>query len=141
MEFSLILLKPDAVRRRICGKLISRFEERGLVIAGMKMVNMSEEMAKKHYKEHIGKPFFKDLVGFITSGPLIALVIGGVNTVTMVRKMIGSTDPAEALPGTIRGDYAVDKRYNVIHASDSVASSEREIKIFFEKHEIFEGVL
>ncbi len=137
MERTLVLIKPDGVARGLCGQIISRFEQRGLTIIALKMICLSPELAQRHYAEHRGKSFFDELVAFITSGPLIAMILNGENAVKLVRTMMGPTNSAEALPGTIRGDYASSVRYNVIHGSDSVESAEREIANFFFDREIF----
>jgi nucleoside-diphosphate kinase len=120
MEKTFTMLKPDAVQRNLAGEIISRFEKRGLKLAALKMLQISREMAEEHYAEHKGKGFFEDLVSFITSGPVIAMVWEGQNAVQVVRKMLGSTDPQEALPGTVRGDYGLFTGNNIIHGSDSL---------------------
>lgn len=137
MENILILLKPDAVAKGVCGEIIARFEKRGLKIIGMKMLQLSKEQAEVHYNEHRGKPFFEELVTFITSGPLVALAIRGENAVKLVRTMMGTTNPLDAAPGTIRGDFAINMRNNIIHGSDGPMSAEREIKIFFNQSELY----
>ncbi len=136
MERTLVLLKPDAVERRLCGALIGRIERKGLRIAGMKLMQLTSETAMQHYAEHREKDFFSDLVAFITSGPLLALIVEGDNAVQMMRSIMGATDPAKAAPGTIRSDYATSVRYNVIHGSDSPESAKREIALFFKEEEI-----
>mgnify|MGYP001089889048 CR=1 FL=1 len=138
MERTLILIKPDGVRQRICGEIISRFERRGLIIQAMKMLYLSRDLAEKHYIEHYGKPFYQNLVDFITSGPVVAMVVGGPNAIKIVRSMMGNTNPVDAAPGTIRGDYALTIGHNVIHGSDSEMSASREINLFFDKHELCE---
>ncbi|MEM3396021.1 MAG: nucleoside-diphosphate kinase [Thermoplasmata archaeon] len=138
MERTFVMLKPDAVQRGVCGEIIARFERRGLKIVGMKMLWIKRELAEKHYAEHVGKKFFEGLVSYITSGPVIAMVIEGKNAVKLVRDMMGKTNPQESLPGTIRGDYSIDLGRNIIHGSDSPASAEREIALFFTKEEIFD---
>jgi len=137
MESTLVLLKPDAVEKAVCGDVITRFERRGLKIIGMKMLQLSREQAKMHYSEHEGKDFLEELVDFVVSGPLIAMVIHGENAIKLVRTMMGSTKPIEAAPGTIRGDFATNVRRNVIHGSDCQESAEREIKFFFTKEELY----
>lgn len=137
---TLVLLKPDAVQRGLTGNLISRLEAKGLKIVAVKLMQMGNEMATRHYEAHVGKPFFGGLVDFITSGPLIALVAQGTESVDMVRAAMGSTNPLEAAPGTIRGDLATDIGRNLIHGSDSVEASEREIPIFFNDEEIVDYV-
>lgn len=137
MEKTLLLLKPDAVMRGICGEIIGRFERKGLKIIGIKMVHLSREQGSIHYAEHQGKVFFEELVEFITSGPLIALVVCGENAIKLSRMMMGATNPLEAAAGTIRGDYATVMRQNIIHGSDSPESAKREIKNFFADNELF----
>ena len=132
------MLKPGVVNRRLVGEVISRLEKKGLKLIGLKMMNITPEMAKEHYAEHAEKPFFTDLVSYITSGPVVAMVWAGDDCVTLVRKLVGATKPAEAAPGTIRGDFCIHTNMNVIHASDSDASAEREIKIFFKDEEIID---
>lgn len=135
-EKSFVMLKPDAVLRRLTGKILTRFEERGLEIVAAKMLVIPRELAQQHYAEHEEKPFFADLVDYITSGPVLATVIEGEECITLIRKMVGATNPKEADTGTIRGDYAIDTGRNIIHASDSPASAEREIKLFFKADEL-----
>lgn len=137
MEKTLVLVKPDGVQRRLGGEIISRFEKRGLRMAALKLCRMSQEMGEKHYAEHVGKPFFHDLVEFITSGPIIAMVLEGENAIRTVRVMMGATNPLEAAPGTIRGDLALLMSHNVIHGSDGPESAKREINAFFDPTEIF----
>lgn len=137
MEKTLVLVKPDGVKKGLIGEIIQRFENRGLTIDGLKMLVLSREQANTHYYEHRDKSFFTGLVDFITSGPLVAMVIGGDNAVKVVRAMMGATNPIEAAPGTIRGDFALSMSHNVIHGSDSVSSAQREIAIFFDECEIF----
>jgi len=136
-ERTFIALKPDAVRRKLIGKIIERFENRGFEIIAMKMVKLDRKMAEKWYEEHKGKEFFERLINFTTSGRMVVMVVEGENAISVVRKMIGKTNPAEAEPGTIRGDFALTTPNNVIHASDSKESAEREIKLFFKEDEIF----
>jgi Nucleoside diphosphate kinase len=138
MERSFVMLKPDAVLRRLMGTVLTRFEERGLKLVAVKMMNISEELAKEHYGEHKEKPFFNDLVSYITSAPVLAMVIEGDDCISLIRKMVGATNPKEADLGTIRGDYALDTGRNIIHASDSPASAKREIALFFNDSEINE---
>ncbi|MEN6290610.1 MAG: nucleoside-diphosphate kinase [Methanobacterium sp.] len=141
MERSFVMLKPDAVLRRLMGTVLTRFEERGLKLVAVKMMNISEELAKEHYGEHKEKPFFNDLVSYITSAPVLAMVIEGDDCISLIRKMVGATNPKEADLGTIRGDYALDTGRNIIHASDSPASAKREIALFFNDSEISEYTL
>lgn len=136
MERTLVLLKPDAVARRLVGKILARFEEKGLWIVAMKHLTMTQAIADKHYAEHASKPFFKDLCSFMTSSPLVALVLEGPEAISLVRKLVGATKVQEAAPGTIRGDYALSTQQNLIHASDSPESSAREIPIWFEPSEL-----
>jgi len=135
-ERSFVMLKPDAVLRRLMGTVLTRFEERGLKIVATKMMNISPELAKEHYGEHKEKPFFNDLVSYITSAPVLAMVIEGDECISIIRKMVGATNPKEADLGTIRGDYALDTGRNIIHASDSSQSAKREIELFFEDSEV-----
>lgn len=137
-ERTLVILKPDAVQRGLVGEIISRFEKRGLKIVAMKMVKVSRELAEEHYKIHRGKPFFEPTVNYITSSPVIAMVIEGRNAIEVVRKMMGSTDPQKAEPGTIRGDYALYIGRNIIHGSDSKENAEFEINLWFKEDEIFD---
>jgi len=135
---SFVMLKPDAVKRRLAGEVLGRFEKRGLKVMAVKMMIINSDLAEKHYGEHSEKPFFKDLVEYITSGPVLATVIEGEECISLIRKMVGATNPQEADLGTIRGDYAIDTGRNIIHASDSAASAVREISLFFEDSEICE---
>lgn len=130
------MIKPDGVRRGLIGDIISRFERRGMKIVAMRMVKMDRALAERLYEEHKGKSFFEELISYVTSGPVVAMVIEADEAVSVVRKMIGATDPKEALPGTIRGDYALSKAENVIHASDSPEKASREISIFFKENEV-----
>lgn len=136
MEKTLVLVKPDGVARAIAGEIIARFERRGLKLCALKMLKLSRGKAELHYAEHRDKPFFDSLVEFITSGPVVAMVLGGDNAVKAVRTMMGATDPLAAAPGTIRGDYALAVRQNIVHGSDSPASAEREIAVFFAPEEL-----
>ena len=138
IQKSFVMMKPDAVARRLVGKILSRFEEKGLQIIGVKLMQIDEELAKTHYGEHADKPFFDDLVKYITSSPSLAMVIKGEDAISTIRKMVGATNPLEADLGTIRGDYAMDTGRNIIHASDSPESAEREINLFFDEDEICE---
>lgn len=131
MERTLIIVKPDAVERRLTGEVIARFERRALRIAALKQVRIDRTLAERHYEEHAGKPFFGDLVSFITDGPVVALVLEGEGAIEAARKVIGATDPLEAAPGSIRGDYATDITFNLVHGSDSAESAQREIELFF----------
>lgn len=143
IESTLVLLKPDAVQRKLCGEIIQRFEQKGLLITALKLLKLTPEMAGRHYVEHAGKLFYPALIEFITSGPVVAMVLTGPNAVKIVRTMMGATNPVDALPGTIRGDYAISMSYNIVHGSDSVVSAARETDIYFSEQEIiqFGGVL
>lgn len=136
MERSFFMVKPDGVERGLVGEIILRVEKRGLKIIAMKMIRVDANLAKKHYAEHAAKPFFKDLVAYITSGPCVAMVVEGNNAIKTLRDMIGKTNPKEAAAGTIRADFGVDIGRNVVHASDSKDSAEREIELFFRPSEI-----
>ena len=130
-ERTLVLVKPDGVRRRLIGEVIRRLEAKGLDIVGMRMLTMDKEMASKHYEEHTEKPFFGDLVTFITGGPLLAMAVEGDEAVSVVRTLMGATDPKKADLGTIRGDLAIEMTENIVHGSDSPASAARELALFF----------
>jgi len=136
MERTLVLVKPDGVQRGLVGEIISRFEKTGLKLVALKMLHMNKEMAGKHYAIHQGKPFFEGLVSFITSSPLVAAVFEGDNAVEVARKTMGATDPVKAVPGTIRGDLALDIGRNVVHGSDSLENAQKEISLFFTPGEI-----
>ncbi|MCH7626665.1 MAG: nucleoside-diphosphate kinase [Chloroflexi bacterium] len=138
MDRTLVLLKPDAVQRGLAGEIISRLERRGLKLAAMKMLLVTEELAHRHYADHVGKPFFAGLVKFITSSPIVAMVIEGENAVDVVRNTMGVTSPSDAAPGTIRGDLALTIGANLIHGSDSAESAIREIGLFFSPDEIID---
>ena len=131
MDRTLILVKPDAFERGLTGEIIARFERKGLRIVAMKHMTVTRELAEEHYAEHTDKPFFGDLVEFITGGPLIAFVLEGYEAVTAARQVIGATNPLEAAPGSIRGDFAVEVGQNMVHGSDSPESAEREANLFF----------
>lgn len=135
-ERTFVAIKPDAVKRGLIGKIIERIEDKGYKIVAMKMLQVSEELAGQHYIEHADKPFYKSLIDFITSGPIIAMVLQGENAVANVRKFMGQTDPDEAEVGSIRGDFALVKRFNAIHGSDSPESAKREIDLYFKQEEI-----
>jgi nucleoside-diphosphate kinase len=137
-ERTLVLLKPDAVQRGLVGKIISRLEDRGLKIAGIKLLRMDMATAQRHYAEHVNKPFFQGLSEFMMSRPIIALAVEGKNAVEAVRNTMGATNPQNAAPGTIRGDMATDIGRNLIHGSDSPESAERELGIFFGEGEILD---
>ncbi len=131
MERTLVLIKPDAMQRGLAGEVISRLERRGLKIAAIRLMKVSTALAKKHYAEHDGKPFFPGLVEYITSSPIIAAVFEGTNAIKAVRQTFGATDPIEAAPGSVRADFGLEKGRNLTHASDSPASAKREIALFF----------
>ncbi len=133
MERSLILVKPDAFARNLTGEIIARFERKGLRLVELNQMTMTRELAERHYAEHKGKPFYEELVSFITSGPLVAMVLEGDQAVDAARQVIGATNPLEASPGSIRGDYAIEVGQNMVHGSDSVASASREVGLFFPK--------
>jgi nucleoside-diphosphate kinase len=128
---TLILVKPDAFERALTGEVLARFERKGLRIVALKLMTATEEIANEHYAEHKEKPFFGELVSFITGGPLVALVLEGVEAVKAARQLIGATNPVEAAPGSIRGDFALEVTFNMVHGSDSDESAEREIGIWF----------
>jgi nucleoside-diphosphate kinase len=131
MERTLILVKPDAFARGLTGEIIRRFENKGLKITALRHMQVTEDLAKQHYAEHDGKPFFGELVDFITSGPIVALVLEGDQAIKAARQVIGATNPLEAAPGSIRGDFAIEVGQNMVHGSDSPESGEREAKLFF----------
>jgi nucleoside-diphosphate kinase len=131
MDRTLILVKPDAFARNLTGEILARFERKGLRIAALKYMTMDTQLAEQHYAEHEGKPFFEELVSFITSGPLVAMVLEGEEAVRAARQVIGATNPLEAVPGSIRGDFAIEVGQNMVHGSDSDESAEREVNLFF----------
>ena len=136
MEKTFIMVKPDGVQRGLIGDIVARFEKKGFKLAGAKLMQVSEDLAKEHYGEHKERPFYGELVDFITSGPVFAMVWEGEDVITTSRTMIGATNPAEATPGSIRGDYAITVGKNIIHGSDSAESAAREIGLFFNDDEI-----
>jgi nucleoside-diphosphate kinase len=131
MDRTLILVKPDAFSRGLTGEIVARFERKGLRIVELRHMTMDRQLAERHYAEHAEKPFFGELVEFITSGPLVAMVLEGEEAVTAARQVIGATNPLEAVPGSIRGDYAIETGQNLVHGSDSAESAQREIELFF----------
>jgi len=131
MERTLILVKPDAFARNLTGEIIGRFERKGLRLVALKLMTMTSELAQRHYAEHDGKPFFEELVSFITSGPLVAMVLEGEQVVEAARQVIGATNPLQATTGSIRGDYAIAVGQNMVHGSDSGESAAREVALFF----------
>ena len=135
-ERTLVLIKPDAMERRLAGEILARLERRGLVIRGAKLVQVGRDLAERHYAEHTEKPFFGELVEFITSAPTLALVVEGESAISVVRTTMGATNPANAAPGTIRGDLALAMPDNLIHGSDSPESAEREIRLWFSDDEL-----
>ncbi len=136
MERTYVMVKPDGVQRGLVGEVISRIEKRGLKISALRMNVMSEDAAKEHYKEHVERPFFASLIEYVVSGPSVSMVVEGKDAVPIMRTINGATNPVEALPGTIRGDFAIETGRNVVHASDSVESAEREIGIHFNGPEV-----
>ncbi|SHG43996.1 nucleoside diphosphate kinase [Thermosyntropha lipolytica DSM 11003] len=138
MERTFIMVKPDGVQRGLIGELISRIEKKGFKIAALKMLKIDEELAKKHYAEHIEKPFFPELLAFITSGPVVAMVVEGDGVIAGMRKLMGKTNPKEAEIGTIRGDFGITTSQNLIHGSDSPEAAKREISLFFKEEEIID---
>jgi nucleoside-diphosphate kinase len=131
MDRTLILVKPDAFARGLTGEILARFERKGLKIAEMRKLVVTEDMAKEHYAEHSARPFFGELVEFITSGPIVAAVLEGTEAVKVARQVIGATNPLEAAPGSIRGDFAIEIGQNMVHGADSPESAEREARIYF----------
>lgn len=139
-ERTLVLVKPDGVQRGLAGEIISRLERTGLQIIGMRMIQVSEELAGKHYAEHVGKPFYTGLVGFITSSPVVALALEGPSAISTTRKIMGGTNPADAAPGTVRGDFGVDMGRNLIHGSANADDAAREVALFFDDSQLVEYV-
>ncbi|MFC4404350.1 nucleoside-diphosphate kinase [Gracilibacillus xinjiangensis] len=136
MERTFLMIKPDAVQRNLIGEIVGRFERKGFKLVGAKLMIISKNLAEKHYSEHEGKPFYNQLVRFITSGPVFAMVWEGEQVITAARKMMGKTNPLEAETGTIRGDFGVVTHRNIIHGSDSEESAKREIDLFFQENEL-----
>ena len=136
MERTLVLIKPDAMQRGLAGQILARLESRGLRIAGLKLIRVDRVLAERHYGEHVGKPFYEGLVSYITSCPIVAAVFEGTGAVEAVRTTMGKTNPREAMPGTIRGDFGLEIGRNLIHGSDSVDSAAREVALFFEEAEL-----
>lgn len=137
-ERTLILIKPDALQRRLAGTLLSRFENKGLKIVGLKLLQVTKELAAEHYVEHVEKPFYPLLEEFITAGPVVAIAAEGPEAISVVRSMMGSTNGRESAPGTIRGDYGVSRQMNLVHGSDGPEAAAREIKIYFKPEELIE---
>jgi nucleoside-diphosphate kinase len=136
MQRTLVLCKPDAVQRGLVGRVVSRFEEKGLKLVGMKMLWVDEGLAARHYAEHVEKPFYGDLLRFITASPIVALAVEGDNAVEVVRNLMGVTNPQKAGSGTIRGDFGLNLTMNLVHGSDSLASAQRELALFFAPQEM-----
>lgn len=136
MERTFAALKPDSIKRGLMGKILSRFEDKGYKIVAMKLTNVSKELAQKHYAEHFGKPFYNSLIEYITSGPVLAMILEGENAILGVRHIVGKTNPDEADVGTIRADFCTVKEYNAVHASDSPESAKREMELWFREDEI-----
>ncbi len=136
MERTLIIFKPDCMHRMLVGRILSRFEDKGLRLAAMKLQKSPREQVEKHYAVHRERPFYKDLVGFMTSGPVIVAVLEGPGAIGVVRNLLGATNGREAAPGTIRGDFGLDKQYNLVHASDSPETAAFEINLFFKSEEL-----
>lgn len=136
MERTFLMVKPDGVQRNLVGEIVGRFEDKGYQLVGGKLMNISQELAEQHYGEHKERPFFGELVDFITSGPVFAMVWEGENVISTARLMMGATNPKESAPGTIRGDFAVTVGKNIIHGSDSSESASREINLFFKEEEL-----
>ena len=135
-ERTLVLCKPDAVQRGLVGRILSRFEEKGLQIVGLKMLRVDEVLARRHYAEHVQKAFFPELLSFIIASPVVAVAVEGENAVEVVRALMGTTNPQNAAPGTLRGDFGLDLTMNLVHGSDSPASAERELAIFFSPEDL-----
>lgn len=131
MERTLVFVKPDGVRRGLVGEVIRRIERKGLAIVALKMLTVEETIARRHYAAHGGKPFFNDLIAFVTSGPVVAMAVEGEEAVSVMRTLVGATDPRKAAPGTLRGDFGLEITENIAHASDSVQAGSRELSLFF----------
>jgi nucleoside-diphosphate kinase len=131
VQQTLVVVKPDGVRRRLVGEVVRRIEAKGYEVREMKLMDIGDALAREHYAEHVDKPFFGELVGFITSGPVVAMVVEGADAVAGVRQIMGATNPLDAAPGSIRGDYGTAITQNLVHGSDSPESAEREVKLFF----------
>ena len=138
MERTLVLIKPDAVQRRLIGPIVARFEAKGLQIVGLKMMRITNELAHRHYGPHEGKPFYEPLIRFVTSGPTVAIVLEGKQAIAVVRAMMGKTFGPDAAPGTIRGDFAISNRFNLVHGSDSPESAAAEMALFFQPGELID---
>jgi len=138
MERTLVLFKPDCIQRRLMGRMIARFEDKGLNILAMKMLRLTPALARRHYAEHVHKPFYPGLEGYITAGPLVAAVLEGREAIRVVRSLLGDTVGTKAAPGTIRGDFSCSRQMNLVHASDGPESARREIELYFQSEEICE---
>lgn len=136
MERTLILLKPDCVERRLVGRILSRFEDKGLNLVAMKLIRITPDLAKRHYAEHVAKPFYPALEAFITGGPVVAAIVEGLEVIRVVREMLGATSGLKAAPGTIRGDFSSSRQMNLVHASDGPEAAAREIELYFKREEI-----
>ena len=137
MERTLVLLKPDCVQRRLMGRVITRFEDKGFNIIAMKMLHVTPDLAKQHYAEHVEKPFYPGLEAFITGSPILAMVVEGLEAIRVVREMLGATNGLNAAAGTIRGDFSSSRQMNLVHASDGAEAAQREIALYFEDQELF----
>lgn len=138
MERTLIILKPDAIQRRLIGRLIQRFEDKGLAVGGMKLMRISRELAERHYAPHKGKPFYPGLIDYITSGPVVVMVLQGERCIEIARTMMGKTFGYEAAPGTIRGDFGASRSFNLVHGSDAPESAKTEIALYFQEKELLD---
>lgn len=138
MEQSLIILKPDAVQRRLVGRIVQRFEDKGLTVAAMKLMRIPRELAERHYAVHKGKPFYPGLIDYITSGPVVVMVLAGNRCIEIARTLMGKTFGYEAAPGTIRGDFGASRSFNLIHGSDAPESAKAEIELYFRREELLE---
>ena len=136
MERTLILLKPDCVQRRLIGRILARFEDKGLSVVAMRLMQVTPELSKKHYAEHVSKPFYPNLEAFITGGPIVAAILEGLEVIRVVREMLGATSGLKAQPGTIRGDFSSSRQMNLVHASDGPEAAAREIALYFSPDEI-----
>jgi nucleoside-diphosphate kinase len=135
-EQTFVMIKPDGIQRQLLGEVISRFEKKGLKLVALKMIRIDRELAEEHYGIHKGKPFYAGLIEFITSGPVVASIWSGENAIHIVRKLVGATRAEDAEPGTIRGDFAISTSFNIVHASDSPETAQREINLFFSRQEM-----
>lgn len=138
IETTFVMIKPDGVQRRLIGEVISRLEARGLMLVGLKLMQVSRESAEEHYRDHKGKSFYEPLLAFVTSGPVVAMAVRGVDAIQRVRDLMGETTPSQAVPGTIRGDFALSAQMNIIHGSDGPESAARELALFFRAGELLD---